>query len=79
LAVEVRDSLNREDLSGDAMAVRVPEKLLIGFPGRVATSDTAVIDRSHKVVDLAGYVLSKQKKLKSLIRWRRKRGIVGKK
>jgi hypothetical protein len=79
LAQEVRDGLERENLSGDAIAVRVPEKILIGFPGTVATSDTAIIDRSHKVVDLAGYVLSKQKKLKSLIRWRRKRGIVGKK
>jgi hypothetical protein len=79
LAQEVRGCLRRENLPGDAMAVRVPEKILIGFPGRVATSDTAIIDRSHKVVDLGGYVLSKQKKLKSLIRWRRKRGIVGKK
>jgi len=79
LAQEVRGCLKRENLPGDAMAVRVPEKILIGFPGTVATSDTAIIDRSHKVVDLAGYVLSKQKKLKSLIRWRRKRGVVGKK
>jgi len=79
LALEVRGRMQKENLLGDAMAVRVPEKILIGFPGRVATSDTAIIDRSHKVVDLAGDVLSKQKKLKSLIRWRRKRGIVGKK
>lgn len=79
LALEIRVRMQREDLPGDAMAVRVPEKILIGFPGTVATSDTAIIDRSHKVVDLAGNVLSKQKKLKSLIRWRRKRGIVGKK
>jgi hypothetical protein len=79
LAQEVRGCLRREKLSGEALAVRVPEKILIGFPGRVATSDTAIIDRSHKVVDLAGYILSKQKKLKSLIRWKRKRGIVGKK
>jgi hypothetical protein len=78
LALEVRGRMQKENLPGDAMAVRVPEKILIGFPGRVATSDTAVIDRSHKVVDLAGYVLSRQKKLKSLIRWSRKRGIVGK-
>ncbi|OGP91955.1 MAG: hypothetical protein A2156_12305 [Deltaproteobacteria bacterium RBG_16_48_10] len=79
LALEVRGRMQKENLPGDALAVRVPEKILIGFPGRVATSDTAIIDRSHKVVDLAGYVLSRQKKLKSLIRWRRKRGIVGKK
>jgi hypothetical protein len=79
LALEVRGRMQKGNLPGDAMAVRVPEKILIGFPGRVATSDTAIIDRSHKVVDLAGYVLSRQKKLNSLIRWRRKRGIVGKK
>jgi hypothetical protein len=79
LALEVRGRMKKENLPGDAMAIRVPEKILIGFPGRVATSDTAIIDRSHKVVDLAGTVLSKQRKLKSLIRWRRKRGIVGKK
>ena len=79
LALEVRGRMQKENLPGDAMAVRVPEKILIGFPGSVATSDTAIIDRSHKVADLAGYVLRKQKKLNSLIRWRRKRGIVGKK
>jgi hypothetical protein len=79
LALEVRGRMQKENLPGDAMAVRVPEKILIGFPGIVATSDTAIVDRSHKVVDLAGYVLSRQKKLKSLIRWTRKRGIVGKK
>jgi len=78
LALEVRVRMQKENLPGDAMAVRVPEKILIGFPGRVATSDTAIIDRSHTVVDLAGYVLSRQKKLESLIRWRRRRGIVGK-
>jgi hypothetical protein len=79
LALEVRGRMQKENLPGDAMAIRVPEKILIGFPGTVATSDTAIIDRSHKVVDLAGYILSKQNKLKSLIRWRRKRGTVGKK
>lgn len=78
LALEVQSRMQKENLLGDAMAIRVPEKILIGFPGRVATSDTAVIDRSHKVVDLAGYVLSKQKKLKSLIRRKRKRGILEK-
>jgi hypothetical protein len=78
LALEVRGRMQKENLPGDAMAVRVPEKILIGFPGAVATSDTAIIDQSRKVVDLASYVLSRQKKLKSLIRWRRKRGIVGK-
>jgi hypothetical protein len=78
LAQEVREHLKRENLPGDAMAVRVPEKILIGFPGVIATSDTAIIDQSKKVVDLAGYILSQRMKLKSLIRWRGKRGPFGK-
>jgi len=86
LAQEVRGCLRRENLPGDAMAVRVPEKILIGFPGAVATSDTAIIDRSKKVVDLAGHIITnlslrrvKSAATSSIIRWRRKRGIVGKK
>jgi hypothetical protein len=100
LAQEVRSRMQKENLSGDAMAVRVPEKILIGFPGNVATSDTAIIDRSQKVVDLAGYIIMdlSRRRLKSatnfgatnfaatnsgatcsIIRWKRKRGIVGKK
>jgi len=86
LALEVRGRMQKENLPGDAMAVRVPEKILIGFPGTVATSDTAIIDRSHKVADLAGYVLTNlfSRRLKSaathsIIRWKRKRGIVGEK
>jgi len=91
LAQEVRDRLLRENLAGDAMAVRVPEKIMIGFPGIIATSDTAIIDRSTKVVDLAGHIIMnlRRRRLKSaatnsvgtnsIIRWKRKRGIVGKK
>jgi hypothetical protein len=78
LAQEVWDRLKKENLPGDAMAVRVPEKILIGFPGMIATSDTAIIDRSRRVVDLAGYIINRNIKLGSLIRWRRKRGILGK-
>jgi hypothetical protein len=78
LAQEVRHRLKKEKLPGDAMAVRVPEKILIGFPGMIATSDTAIIDRSKRVVDLAGYIISRKIKLGSVTRWRRKRGILGK-
>jgi len=87
LAQEVRDRMKKVNLPGDALAVRVPEKILIGFPGRVATSDTAIIDRSQKVVDLAGYIITNPsfRRLKSaatnsthIIRWRRRRGTVGK-
>ena len=59
LAEEIRDRLKREDLLGNAMAVKVPEKILIGFPGVIATSDTAIINPSKKVLDLAGYILRK--------------------
>jgi hypothetical protein len=85
LALEVRSQMQKANLPGDAMAVRVPERILIGFPGRVATSDTAIIDRSHKVVDLAGYIIINLPRRSGFagtatnpIRWKRKRGIVGK-
>jgi len=78
LAQEVRGLLKRENLSGDAIAVKVPEKILIGFPGVIATSDTAIIDRSKKILDLAGHILRKKTKLESLFQLKRKRGSVGK-
>jgi hypothetical protein len=78
LAYEVRGVLKKENLSGDAMAVKVPEKILIGFPGVIATSDTAIIDQSKKVLDLAGFILRKKTKLESLIRLKKTGGSVGK-
>jgi hypothetical protein len=72
LAEEIRDRLKRDNLLGDAMAVKVPEKILIGFPGIVATSDTDIIDRSKKVLDLAGYVVTKRIGLKSFLKWKKK-------
>jgi hypothetical protein len=83
LAREVRDCMKKERLPGDAMAVRVPEKLMTGFPGIIATSDTAIIDQSEKVVDLAGYIVNHQlRRLKPaatfLLRWTTKRGSFGK-
>jgi hypothetical protein len=41
------------------MAVKVPEKILVGFSGVVATSDTAIIDGSKKILDLAGYIIKR--------------------
>jgi hypothetical protein len=78
LAEEVRSRLIGENLPGDASAVRVPEDILIGFPGIVATSDTAIIDQSRRVVDLAGYVLTTRVRPKSILRWGRERGLFGK-
>ena len=77
LAQEVRSHLKREDLPGDAVAIKVPEKILLGFPGVIATSDTAIIDQSKKVLDLAGFILKKIN-LESFIQLRRKRGSFGK-
>jgi hypothetical protein len=84
LAQEVRSLMQKENLPGDAMAVKVPERIMIGFPGTIATSDTAIIDRSRRVVDLAGHIIMNllRRRLKSaatnsVIRWRRKRGPVG--
>lgn len=86
LAREVRNILKRENLKGDSIAVKVPEKMMIGFLGVIATSDTAIIDQSKKVVDLAGYIVMNLpfRRLKSaatysIIRWRKKRGALGKK
>jgi len=76
LAQEVRDFLKKENLPGDARAVKVPEKILIGFPGVIATSDTAIIDQSKKVVDLAGDILNKRIHSESILRWKRKRGSI---
>ena len=81
LAQEVKRQLKKENLQGDAFAVKVPEKILIGYPGVIATSDTAIIDQSKKVLDLAGDIIRNPqfRRLKpaatySFIRWKRKRG-----
>ncbi len=69
LAQEVRSLLKKEKILGDGRAVKVPEKILIGFPGVIATSDTAIIDQSKEVVDLAGHIIRKRRGLKSLLRF----------
>jgi hypothetical protein len=78
LAQQVRAQLKKENLRGDAMAVKVPEKILIGFHGVIATSDTVIIDQSKMVLDLSGYILKKKNKLESLIQLRRRGGLFGK-
>jgi hypothetical protein len=71
LAEEVRDRMHQEGIPGDARAINVPEKILIGFQGVVATSDTAIIDQSEEVVDLAGEILKKSGDLTSLLRFKK--------
>ncbi len=62
LASEIRKQMKQEAISGDAQAIKVPERILHEFPGVVATSDSAILDRAKMAVDLAGDLL-KQKGL----------------
>lgn len=57
LAALIRTALRDQHLSGDAQAVRVPEEYLIGSPAIVATSDSAILDRVERAIDLAGLVI----------------------
>ncbi|NIQ38765.1 MAG: DUF434 domain-containing protein [Proteobacteria bacterium] len=57
LASLVADCIGQAGLVGEARAVRVPEKILIGYRGVVATSDSAIIDEVERVVDVAGQVI----------------------
>lgn len=67
LAREIRIRLKREGIPGNARAMKVPEKILNGFPGVAATTDTAIIDQSRKAVDLAAHILRHQSKSITLI------------
>jgi hypothetical protein len=73
LAQELRTLLKKEGLPGDALAVKVPERILIGFQGAIATSDTAIIDRSKKVIDLAGNIIRTKIGSMSLLQLKRGR------
>ena len=73
LAEEIRRQLERWNLPGDALAIKVPEELLIGFPGIISTSDTAIIDRSIRVADLAGFIIRRNVKPASMLRWKKRR------
>jgi hypothetical protein len=57
LAGRTREIFASRGLSVQAQAVPVPERLLSGFPGAIATSDTALIDAHETVVDLAGEII----------------------
>jgi hypothetical protein len=67
LAYEVREQLRKEGVQGDSLAVKVPEKILLEFSGIVATSDTAIIDRSEAVFDLAGSIIKNRIRAGSLV------------
>jgi hypothetical protein len=73
LAQELRNLLKKENLPGDALAMKVPEHTLIGFQGVIATSDTAIIDRSKRVIDLAGDIIRTKIGSMSLLQFKRGR------
>jgi len=72
LAQEVKRHLQEMAIRGDAEAVRVPEDILIGFPGIVATSDTAIIDQTARIVDLAGFLIRQRVPSASILRFRKR-------
>ena len=57
LARRTREIFASRGLEARAAAVPVPERRLSGFPGAIATSDTALIDAHETVVDLAGEII----------------------
>ena len=73
LAQDLSAMLKKEGLPGDALAIKVPEKTLIGFQGVIATSDTAIIDRSKRVIDLAGNIIRTRIGSMSLLKLKRGR------
>jgi hypothetical protein len=60
LAGRTREIFASRGLDVRAAAVPVPERRLSGFPGAIATSDTALIDAHETVVDLAGEIIRRQ-------------------
>jgi hypothetical protein len=60
LARRTREIFASRGLAVQATAVPVPERLLSGFTGAIATSDTALIDAHATVVDLAGEIIRRR-------------------
>jgi hypothetical protein len=60
LAGRTREIFASRHLAVQAIAVPVPERLLSGFPGAIATSDTALIDGHPVIVDLAGEIIMRE-------------------
>jgi hypothetical protein len=57
LAARIRGLMAERGLPGDSQAVKVPERVMVGYQGIIATSDTALIDQSNQVFDLAGHLI----------------------
>ena len=59
LAARIRTLMAARGIMGNAEAVKVPERIMAGWQGIVASSDGAVIDRARQVFDLAGHVITR--------------------
>ena len=57
LAAKIRSELKSWNLPGDAQALKVPEKRLVGAEGIVASSDSVVLDGVKQAYDLAAAVI----------------------
>ena len=57
LAAILRSGLKSWNLTGDAQALKVPEKQLIGGKGVMASSDSAILDGVKQAFDLAAAVI----------------------
>ena len=57
LAAKIRSELKSWNLPGDAQALRVPEKCLVGTEGVIASSDSVVLDEAQQAFDLAAAVI----------------------
>jgi hypothetical protein len=60
LARHTEATWSSRGLTVAAQAVPVPEHDLAGFPGAIATSDTALIDAHPMIVDLAGEIIAQE-------------------
>jgi len=74
LASLIREKIGHCNMVGDALAVPVPEKILLEHRGPVATSDSALIDRLPRVVDLAGFVIRRSQECGKLLELREDQG-----
>jgi hypothetical protein len=60
LAARIRTLMQGHGISGDASAIKVPERMMAGYKGICASSDTAVIDQCERIFDLAGYLITER-------------------
>ena len=67
LARRTREIFAARGLEARAAAVPVPERMLSGFPGAIATSDTALIDAHETVVDLAGEIIRRHQQWRPIV------------